>query len=669
MKFQDFFRRSKNDEVQKNNNPRPFVKQADLDKKLVLSLSKSRIPSFKQLKHLPKFLGPTENLLIKIVLATAVLALGILGWMTYKERVTYSPSYGGEYTEGLVGTPRYLNPVLAQTSEVDRDLSRLIFSSLLQYNENQEIVLDLAEKWEITADQKVYTVYLKQNVLWHDGAPFTADDVIFTVESIKDPEYRSPLAPSFRGVTVSKIDDYKISFSLEEPYAPFIEILTFGILPRHIWGEIPPANIHLAEYNLKPIGSGPFRFESLTKDRLGNIKSYRLSRNENYYLGRPFIEKINFKFYPDFNSAVEALRNKNTEGVNFLPRELKSVVEKNKGLVYYSLQIPQYTALFFNQSKKDVLKDKNLRKALALSLDRQKILEEILGGEGVVIDGPILPGYLGYTNETEKYDLNLSEANKILDELKWEILPIEDYINNRLAEELKKLEEEKAKQPTSTPPAAAAGENNLPAVENNPETKDPAEIISEKINNEIDKGQNFFRKKSGEILALNLTTVNQAENVKAAELIKNYWQEIGIKVNLIIVPPADIRRETIKNRDYEILLYSEIVGSDPDPYPFWHSSQNSHPGLNLAIFVNRHIDELLEDARQTINTEERSKKYKEFQDIMSKELPAIFLYSPTYTYVMDKKIKGIVANRLTIPSDRFAKIEKWYIKTKKNLNF
>lgn len=680
MKLKGLFSRPPKGGLQTNGNPRPFAEQTDLDKKLVLSLSKSRIPNFRQLKYLPKFFSSNERNIIRLVFFVLFLALLLQGGVFYKNHVEYLPKSGGEYTEGLVGSIKFINPLFAQTNEVDRDISRLIFSSLLQYNHRQELVPDLAESYTVSEDKKNYTIYLKKGVKWHDGAALTVDDIVFTVQNIQDPEYKSPLSPSLRGVKVDKVDDYQIMFSLQEPYAPFLEILTFGILPKHIWNDIPANNAQLAEYNLKPVGSGPFKFESLIKDRSGNIKSYTLASNGDYYNDRPFINRIYFKFYSDFTSAVEALRNKNIEGISFLPNALRGVVAKNKNLNFYSLQIPQHTALFFNQTKKELLKEKQLRQALALGLDRDKILEETLGGEGLVIDSPILPGYLGYNPEVKRYNYNIEEANKTLDELKWEQYPIEKYIEDRLSEELKKLEEERQKQAeeqrreidteeikSEEVGAEEVKAEEIPEADSGEELgeKSPEELIAEQINLEIDEGQRFFRKSGGEILILSLTTVSQAENIKAAELIKRYWQQLGIKVNLNIVSPADIRREVIKNRDYEILLYSEIIGSDPDPYPFWHSSQNIHPGLNLAIFVNRHIDELLEQARQTTDERERVEKYIKFQELLTAELPAIFLYSPSYTYAVDGKVKGIGAERLTVPSDRFANIEKWYIKTKK----
>lgn len=657
-----------------------------LDKKLVFSLRQSRLPNFRQLKHLLKFLNKTERLIIKILLIIILLAGSFLFWWLYRQHTYLLADFGGEYTEGLVGAPKYINPILAQTNDVDRDLSKLVFSSLLQYDQNQNLITDLAEKYKISADQKTYTFYLKENILWHDGEKLTADDVIFTVKSIQDPEFKSPLANSLRGVAIDKKDELTVTFTLQEPFAPFLEILTFGILPEHVWGNVPPSNAPLAEFNIKPVGSGPFVFTSLIKDKLGNIKSITLERNKNYYQKQPYIKKLSFKFYPDFTGAVEALKNKNIEGLSFLPKELKSELVKNKNLNYYSLQIPQYTALFLNQKTNQILQEDKIREALALSVNKEEILRQALRGEGIIIHGPILPGYLGYNPDIKKYAFDPKAANQLLEAAGWEKISIKDYAQQRLTEELKKIQEQKEAEETpqdaETIDKQEVSEKGKPKKETGQEAgqeqseeqisqteqeKTPEELLQEQILSEIDENQPFFRKKDGQFLRLILTTVEQRENITAAQLIKNSWQQIGFGVTLNIVPPTEIKRRVIRERDYQVLLYAEILGADPDPYPFWHSSQNEHPGVNLAIFTDRRVDQLLEEARGTGEPEERRLKYIDFQNILANELPAIFLYSPTYTYVVNNKIQGISAKRLASPADRFAKIEEWYIETKRKL--
>jgi len=255
------------------------------------------------------------------------------------------PNHGGEYIEGLIGSPRFINPILAQT-DADKDLSKLIFSGLLKYDEHRRLVPDLAESYQISEDELVYTFYLRKDVIWHDGRPFKADDIIFTVASIQDPEFSSPLSRSFRGITAEKIDDYTISFTLKESFAPFLGLLTFGILPEHLWYSIPPVNADLTELNKIPVGTGAWKFEKFTKDKTGIIKSYVLKKNDAYYGEKSYIDSIIFKFYGDFISAVDALKSKNVQGIAYLPKELFNDLSKYKNLNYQNLDQPQYTAIF-----------------------------------------------------------------------------------------------------------------------------------------------------------------------------------------------------------------------------------------------------------------------------------------------------------------------------------
>ncbi len=574
-------------------------KQQELDKKLVLNLSKSRIPNLKQIKQLPIFLSIKERKIIWALLAIIIICALFWGLSFYSKNLEDTPAKGGEYVEGLIGKPQYVNPVLAQTSDVDSDVSRLLFSGLFKYNNKQELIPDLVSTYEISEDNKTYTLHVEKNVFWHDDKPLTVDDILFTVEVIQDPDFKSPLAVSLSGIRVEKIDEQTIQFILPEPFAPFLDILTFGVLPKHIWENIPTANFNLAEYNLKPIGSGPFKFKSLIKDKLGNIRSYTITRNETFYNRKPYLEQIIFKFFPDFQSAIEALKNKSIQGISYLPKEYKEEIRLVKSLQIHSLKLSQHTAIFFNPKNNETLKDLNIRTALALSINKEEVIQQTLGGEGKIIHGPILSGFLGYHEEIKKYEYDPEKAKEILEENDW------------------KTTEEN------------------------------------------------FRKKDEQELKITLTTVDQPTNIKAIELIKTYWQEIGVKTDLQIIAKNKIQKETIKPRNYEVLLYGEILGTDPDPYPFWHSSQIESPGLNLSLFANKRVDELIEEARQITDPQIRSEKYIQFQDILAAELPAIFLYSPTYTYVLDQRIKGFDVMHISIPADRFNNLEEWYVKTKK----
>ena len=166
-------------------------------------------------------------------------------------------------------------------------------------------------------------------------------------------------------------------------------------------------------------------------------------------------------------------------------------------------------------------------------------------------------------------------------------------------------------------------------------------------------------------LVINLTTVNQPDSVKLVNLIKSQWEQIGVKVNTKIIDRKKFSKETLPNRDYEALAYGGILGYDGDPFPFWHSTQREFPGVNLSNYVNRKVDALIEEARQTSDIKVREEKYAAFLKLVTKDRPAIFLYSPTYSYPVSNEIKGIQISRINRPSDRFWNINEWYTKTKR----
>ncbi len=607
-----------------------FSKQKLRIWKSIKQLQSHQFPNLKQFKYLSRFLNKKEKFIIKVLLILIVCCFILLMGRLYFSQTKEIAKTGGQYIEGLIGTPQYINPILAPINEVDLDICQLVFSGLLKYNEKQEIVPDLIEKYEISENQKEYTFFLRKNVLWHDKEKFNADDVLFTIKSIQNSDFKSPLSNNFKDIEVKKINDYTVQFILKKPLAPFLSSLTIGIIPAHLWENIPSNQASLAVYNLKPIGTGPFQFHSLIKDQRGLIQSYILKRNAFYYDKKSYFDKIAFKFYSDFKDAVSDLKTKKIDGLNYLPKdflskELNKTISQ-KDFTLYPLYLHQYMGIFFNQQKNPLLKEKVIREALALSLDKQKIIDEVLDQGGEIIDAPILKNQIGYNPKIKKYNYDIEKAKQLLDKAGWKL------------KEEKNGEAKKITKKTATKVEVKESEKNTKKL--------------------------FLYKKNKE-LKITLTTVDQSENIKTAQIIQKFWQDIGIKVDLKIIDPKDIQDETIKFRDYEALFYGKNVGFDPDPYPFWHSSQINYPGLNLSLYSNKQTDQLLEEARKTNNLAEREIKYLKFQDILIEDLPAIFLYNPTYTYIINKQIKGIGISRIINPSDRFIGIENWYSKTKR----
>lgn len=599
--------------IKKFNKPNFGARASELDQRLVLNLQKSKIPTWRQFHHIEKVLSKKEKIILSITSLVLLVSMITVGLTFYFEHRVFVPKIGGEYIEGLVGAPQFINPIYSPSNDVDMDITRLVYSGLMRITPEGSLEPDLAESYEISDDGITYTFYMRGDARWHDGSQVTADDVIFTFDSIVDPMLGSPLSVSFRSAVVEKVDDLTVQFTLDEAFSPFLSTLTVGILPQHLWQDVPTSGFQIAEFNKKPIGSGPYQFKSFTRDKKGMIHSYSLERNEKYYAKLPYINDITFKFYPTFEEGVNALNNKNVQGLSYLPRESIDKLRGRSDLTHHSPSMPQYTALFFNQKKRAELKDYDYRNALALATDKRSIIDNVLRGQAELIDAPIPNGYVGYYNEIKKYTLNLEEANTLLDETKWKYLDENDTYRAVMVEK------------------------------------------------ENDEGETYEERQD---FTLTISTVDTRENIAVAEAIRDQWEQIGIKVEIATYSSAELQRNIIKNHDFEILLFGEILGVDPDPYPFWHSSQIDS-GLNLAQFANRDADTLLEEARTTSEIETRQEKYEEFQDILAEKLPAIFLYSPTYTYPVTKKVMGVNIERITIPADRFSGITSWYIKTKR----
>lgn len=580
---------------------------------MLLQLNKKKIPSWTQIKQLSKILQKSEKIKILIILLIFLVSSSILGWRMYWHNSIQIPTMGGSYTEGLIGAPQFVNPILANT-DVDRDLVRLVFSGLVKLNSNGEIVPDLATGYTIDAEQTTYTFELKPNLRWHDGHPLTADDVIFTIERITDPDFKSPLKNSFSGVNVTRINDRTIQFKLAQSFAPFLSIMTVGIIPEHLWYSVPSFSAALTDLNIKPIGSGPYKFKSLTRDTNGNIKNYSLEVFEDYHLDNAYIEELSFKFYEDFMTGVMALQNKNVEGLTYLPEENKDQI-KDKKIALHNLHYPQYTAVFFNPTNNDLLSDNDFRKALSLSVDKNRILTEVVNGDGQIIHTPILPGMIGYDESIKAEDFNTVAASALLDDLGW----------------------------------TKSEDNQFRTKTTKSDDDDEEDQVEE--------------------LAIKLTTIDQSASVKIVSIIKENWEAIGVKTTLDIISRDKIKQDVIDSREYEALVFGELINVNSGPYPFWHSSQNEHPGLNLSVLANKDIDQYLEEAQIAKTDQAKIEPLVNFQKKLLELNLAIFLYNPTYTYPTASKIKGLENLKfINLPADRFNNINSWYIKTKRVIN-
>lgn len=540
-----------------------------------------------------------DRILIAFFTISGVAAL--LFWLgaLYMASTVAVPKAGGEYTEGIAAQPRYINPILSQTSEADADLSQLVYSGLFGYDVNGNITKRLAADWNVSEDGKVYNVTLRQGIKWHDGEEVMADDVLFTVLAIQDPIYKSPLRPNWISVEVASTDRYTVTFTLKKPYFGFLENLTVGILPKHIWENIAPENFLLADYNLAPIGSGPYRFFNSEKDSSGNMLSYELRAFNDYFDGAPYISKIVFHFYPDEAYLIDAYNRKEIMGINSLTPESLAKLEERKSTRVYEIAIPRVFAVFFNVTKNAALAYDEVREALGYATDREAIVREVLSGKGQPAYSALLPFMTGYAPDLNLPYFDLDKANALLDEKGWK------------------------------------------------------------------RGEDGVRAKGGDVFQIEIAVPDWSELVKTADILKAEWERAGARVNIKVLSAADIQRDVIRPREYEALLFGEAAMVDSDPYSFWHSTQKRDPGLNLALFDNKDADDILTALREELNQEKRMEKYRAFQEILYKENPAVFIYTPSYLYVVNNAVKGIDVKSMNMRFFRFSNVKNWYINTKR----
>ncbi len=633
--------------------PDHTVTRKNLDSKLIKRINLRQLPKLSQLKYVGSFLSTVEK---KVVIGGLIVSLvGLLGWTTVflSRHYERAPKVGGEYIEGLIGQPKYINPIFSTTNDVDADIVGLVYAGLFKYSKEGTIESELAESYELSKDKKTYTVKLKPNLKWPDGQPITGQDVSYTFETIQNPEVGSPLFAAMQGVKIETPDELTISFTLKESFSPFLGVLTTGILPSHLWSEIPPASIKLAKLNSQPVGAGVWKFSKLIKDEGGNIQTLTLAPNDLYYGQHPYLKIITFKFYNNYTEAINGLRGQNINGIAFVPQKLKDKVG-GKNINLYEFTLPQYSAMFFNQNQSTELKDKDLRLALNLAIDKERIIREALDGAGVTIDSPILPGMLGYDATIKDAEFNPELANKTLDK-KWTRIQPEEYFSIKQTVELKNYQteiEEVKKNASSTPEMVSSTLEKI--------TNDAKRTVRQTM----DAGQSFYRKDSkGNILALTITTADTPEYLKTAQTIATFWRALGIQTNIQSLSGYQLNKDIVRDRNYQIFLYGEIVGADPDPYSFWHSSQGDYPGMNLAMFSDRNADKVLEEARTTFSSADRVKLYKKFQEIVTAEIPAIFLYTPKHLMAISQDIKGARIENPTTPANRFQYLSEWYTKT------
>jgi len=659
----------------------------------------AKFPKFSQWKQLFKVLKKTERIFFLVLVVLALSSAVYLAIDFYINNTKLTPAYSGTYTEGVVGQPRFINPIYGETNDVDRTLIDLIYSGLMTYDKNGKIANDLVKSYQVSGDGKTYTFQLKDNLYWQDGIALTADDVVYTIKTIQNSDYKSPLRANWIDVDIKKLSDKSFALSLNAPYNSFLENCTLKIIPQHIWKNVLPESFALSPYNLQPIGSGPYTLSNMQETNNSFIKSLMLAVNNKYYGKLPYISEIYFKFFASKDDLISAANQKTIDGFDISSlQDNEASVEKqvrqgwttNEKFDVYSFSLPRYFAVFFNTDSSKILSDNNITQALNYSVNKQELLSKIEDSfkEKIsVVNSPILPDYFGYSAPTVTYNFNVDQANKLLDKSgfvdsgngtrskannKKPAFQFKNYLSvgskgndvvelqgclARLDNSFKTIleGETSGKYGTGTGDAVTAFQKKyLPDV---PTTGEVGSGTRKELNALCLAPQN-----TSVPLQFALTTINQPQLVQTANLLKDYWQKVGVSVQVKTVELSELK-DIIKNRDYDALLYGQALGSLPDLYPFWYSEQINDPGLNLSEYQNKKADQLLKDAREALDDQTKAQKYESLQDVILGDAPALFLYNPDYLYWVSEKVKGIDTTKIVDPAKRFENITNWYVQT------
>jgi len=539
------------------------------------------------------------QLLIALVgIAFLSVVLGFLALSTtFEER----PDYGGTYTEGVAGRPNAINPIFSQYNDVDRDLTSLIFTGLTRADESGTLKPDLASRWTISPDGLIVTFALRTDVRWHDGVRLTADDVLFTIHAIQDPAYKAPpdLAAFWRTVAVTETDASTIRFQLTEAYAPFMDYTTIGILPAHLLKDVPPGELFQNQFNRHPVGTGPFQLTELTGDHAF------LDVNPYFYDQRPYLSRIQFKFYPDYESIFAAYNREEVEGISHILTPNLSKAESLNRLKLYNARLAGYTLVLLNLSKAP-FQDKQIRQAFLSAIDRQHLINDVLQGQGLPAASPIEPGTWAYDNALNPYPYDVEKAKTLLDAAGWKDLNGDGV-------------REKDQQ------VLAFGLTT---------TDDPTRVA---IANEIAKMWQAIGVKAA------------VQPVPASLLVQNVLRPRQFDTVLY-------EWRTLSNDpdQYENWHQTQIPSG-------------TVLGQNYSGLDDRDLSEVLEAARKTNDQGKRTDLYRQFQELFADRVPGLLLFYPVYTYGVDSRVRGVQLAPMLVPSDRFRNVAQWYLKTKRVL--
>ena len=487
------------------------------------------------------------------------------------EKPPSQPAYGDTIIQASIGDASYLNPVLASDS-ASGDINGYVYNGLVKYDKNLKLVGDLAEFWNISGDGLVITFHLRKNVNWHDGEPFTSEDVKFTYEKLVDPNTRTPYASDYLIVDrLEIIDPYTVRIIYKEPFSPGLESWGMGIVPRHIF-ERGDFNNHPA--NRHPIGTGPYKFvEWKTDERIV------LEVNEDYFEGRPYINRIIYRIVPDQAVQFLELRKGTIDTMGLTPDQFqKEAVSKEFQDKNNKFRYPSFGYTYFGYNLKNPLfKDKRVRRAITYAINRQEIIDGVLLGLGQISTGPFPPTSWAYNKTVPVYEHNPEKAKELLYKSGWQ-----------------------------------------------------------------DSDGDGILDKDGKPFSFTLMT-NQGNKMRqlCATIIQSNLKQMGIRVKIRILEWASFIHQYIDKKNFDAVILGWSLSRDPDQYSIWHSSQMKEGQYNFVSYSNPEIDRLLVEGRRTFDMEKRKEIYHKIHTILAEEQPYTFLYVADALPVVHKRFHGI----------------------------
>lgn len=545
----------------------------------------------------------------RFVAGWLVLVLLLIGCVALQTRAlagyykSLQPAAGGIYSEGIVDTYSNASPIYA-VGPANSSVSKLIFAGLFTYDTQNKLVGDLAESWQADPQGRRYTILLKPGLVWHDGQPLTADDVVFTYRSIQNPDVQSPLYTSWLDVKVSAPDARTVVFDLPSTLSAFPQSLTNGIVPKHLLQDVAPASMRSQRFNtVAPVGAGPFKMKAVEvsgSSPTARQEEIALVPFERYHAGTAKISSFIVRTYGSQESMLQAFRDQKINAM--VDPQAVSTSITNDGVVQtYSLPLTAANMIFFKTSQ-GILADKAVRQALVAAADPAKFTAG-LPRPVLPVRSPLLQSSPGYDPKFVQTYEGADKASAMLDAAGW------------------------ARQPNGPRKKGAQALTFKLYAQQTPENETVLKALA----------------KDWKAIGVEPQMVLQPANDLNATVS-------GIGGN--------------GGHAYDALLYGISLGVDPDVYAYWHSRQADirSSRLNFSEYKSMVADLALEAGRTRTEASLRAVKYQPFLQAWQADAPALGLYQPRFSYVTRGQVYGFEERTLTQATDRFNMVHDWMVR-------